>query len=141
MQNLLVGHNFNKLLALTMSYHLNQNLAFWTEKLGSESKARIRLRNATIDQVVRELDTQQDRLLYHPQIITIRYTDELHAAHHGKAVGDVVGHYRHKLKDYDARFAAITRQLRRLAVDEKLSQLGTEHYQGAYGNFTTLMSA
>ena len=140
MQNLLVGHNFNKLLALTMSYHL-KHLGFWTEKLGSESKARIRLRNATIDQVVRELDTQQDLLFYHPQVITIRYTDELHAAHHGKSVGDVVGYYRHKLKDYDARFAAITRQLRRLAVDEKLSQLGTEHYQGAYGNFTTLMSA
>lgn len=132
--------NYSKRLALAMGNHIKRNLNFWTTKLGSESKARIHLRNASIDSIIQQLDYEQSPILYNQRIIEVRaFTEEL-AQHHGVELNAVYARYRSKHSDYDHIVATLKAKLRSIAVQDKISQMGTNDYLGPYGWFANVQA-
>lgn len=116
--------NFKEALIKHWNYNLDQNLTFWTQKLGSEVKALYRLRNSSIEKTVNEYCQTLPHLLFYPKIHRDIATCESRAEHYGVSVGSVIREFKKPRSDYNSNLAKIKREVHSLAIEFDLINHG-----------------
>lgn len=101
--------NLNKIKAELVHTYLYfktvKRLKFWTEKLGSVSRAEHYLKNRAIDKVVNNWESQQPIELYYARLYESRALTQDRADHYAVNIGDVVHTYRKRRPEYIAELA------------------------------------